>query len=40
MKNFGPVLSLVGQFEYTPWCQSVLQCFDAVGWAAGRASGL
>ena len=21
-------------------CKAVLQCFDAVGWAAGRASGL
>jgi len=29
------VLTRVG-----PWNHACLQCFDAVGWAAGRASGL
>jgi len=29
-----------GFFNCTYACDLCLQCFDAVGWAAGRASGL
>ena len=27
-------------FVFVAWITVSLQCFDAVGWAAGRASGL
>ena len=31
---------VAGAFQVTDCMQYSLQCFDAVGWAAGRASGL
>jgi len=33
------VFSLI-QMRYALQCTSCLQCFDTVGWVAGRASGL
>ena len=34
------IRSLVVPFSAVPFSACALQCFDAVGWAAGRASGL
>ena len=33
-------ISLIIAFPQNVTCFFVLQCFDTVGWAAGRASGL
>jgi len=38
-----PTISCLSKIQigFTFWCRlTCLQCFDAVGWAAGRASGL
>ena len=34
----GVIVWMVMSLSYV--CMTILQCFDAVGWAAGRASGL
>jgi len=33
-------LIIFQMLDCTCWCKLFLQCFDAVGWVSGRASGL